>query len=260
MTVGSHERRDCLAASRAVACHFAWDFVARSPFHTATSATPPTARSVDADLGEDLDRELAALPLGQGLHDGDGRLGRGSCATDSTVTEKTRLPVEATDPVAEVPRPSVRTTCSPSRRRRTATAWCASSPVTSTRVPGAAPSRDSTRWTGSDTPAQPWKASRSRPNIDLCGASILPSGCSSPRIAASSRSSSSWRGSRRVGVSTATLTTGRRDRRAGSARRSRGPPARCPTACRGGCRGRTSSPSPRTRRTTRAGRPRAAAA
>ena len=63
--MGSHERRDCLAASRAVACHFAWDFVARSPFQTATERDAAHGTiAVDADLGEDLDGELAAVPLG----------------------------------------------------------------------------------------------------------------------------------------------------------------------------------------------------
>ena len=64
MTVGSHERRDCLAASRAVACHFACDFAARSPFQTATERDGrPRHDAVDADLGQHLDGELAAVAL-----------------------------------------------------------------------------------------------------------------------------------------------------------------------------------------------------
>ena len=75
VTVGSHERRDCLAGlaggglplrvglRRALALpdrHRA----GRGPRHDA----------VDADLGEHLDGELAAVALGQRLHDGDRRL------------------------------------------------------------------------------------------------------------------------------------------------------------------------------------------
>ena len=36
VTSGNHARRDCFAASRAVACHLASDFAARSPRQTAT--------------------------------------------------------------------------------------------------------------------------------------------------------------------------------------------------------------------------------
>ena len=52
VTVGSHERRDCLAASRAVACHFACDFAARSPFQTATEreAAHGTIRSTPTSV------------------------------------------------------------------------------------------------------------------------------------------------------------------------------------------------------------------
>ena len=57
--------------------------------------------------------------------------------------------VEATRPVATRPEPSVSITLSPTRSRRTATAWCASSPVTSTVEPAAASTSDGTQWTGS---------------------------------------------------------------------------------------------------------------
>ena len=107
-----------------------------------------------ADLGEHLDGELAAVALGQRLDDDErGRRLGGVRSTEDTVTENTRLPVEATAPTTDVPAPSVRTTCSPTRSRRTATAWCASSPVTSTASPTPTPDSDGTRWTGRDISA-----------------------------------------------------------------------------------------------------------
>ena len=44
-------------------------------------ARPPTARSGDADLGEHLDRELAAVALGQRLHDDAAGVGSGTWST-----------------------------------------------------------------------------------------------------------------------------------------------------------------------------------
>ena len=69
--------------------------------------------------------------------------------TDSTRTAKTRFPVDATTPRTDVPAPSVSTTGSPDRSRRTATAWWASSPSTVTSAPTSTPVSDGTRWTGS---------------------------------------------------------------------------------------------------------------
>ena len=207
VTSGSHERRDCLAASRAVAGPPGVRLRGALALpHRDRARCGPRHDPVDADLGEHLDGQLAALALGQRLHDRDGRLGAlGAVERHRRETVKTRLPVEATSPVTEVPRPSVSMTCSPSRSRRTATAWCASSPVTSTTEPTTTPPSDSTRWTGRDiSPGRRRGAGRT----STCGAPRPGRrACSSPRIAASSRSSSSWRGSSRVGVSTAMLTT-----------------------------------------------------
>ena len=129
------------------------------------------------------------------------------------------------------PRPSsmmllVSTTCSPTRSRRTATAWCASSPSTVQRSrrrrrrPGPAPGRRAGD-IGVPSVACPGRCAAGRRRTSNPGCT-WPDGCSSSRIAASSRRISSCRGSSLVGVS----TTYRDDqvaalRRAGRARRGR---------------------------------------
>ena len=97
-TSGNHDRRACLAASRAVERQRASDFAARSPFQTATeraaahgtiSATPTSVSTSTASSPRS--------PFGQRLHDDDGRLGARARPTPSaTVTANTRLPVAAT--------------------------------------------------------------------------------------------------------------------------------------------------------------------
>ena len=78
-TSGNHARRACLAASRAVERQRARDFAARSPFQTATlrAAAHGTIRG-DADLGQHLDGELAAVALGQRLDHHERGSGAGS--------------------------------------------------------------------------------------------------------------------------------------------------------------------------------------
>ena len=67
------------------------------------------------------------------------------------------------------------TTGSPTRSRRTATAWCASSPSTTTTWPGRdARPATGTRWTRQRH--QTLKASRNRLNTDLCAARTEPVG------------------------------------------------------------------------------------
>ena len=79
-TTGCQARRACLAASRAVLCHFACDFAARSPFQTATLRAAAQGHDPRrTDLGQHLDRELAAVALGQRLH--DGHVGVGSATS-----------------------------------------------------------------------------------------------------------------------------------------------------------------------------------
>ena len=108
-----------------------------------------------------------------------------------------------TAPATDVPAPSVSTTCSPTRSRRTATAWCASSPSTVDLVAdrdAAERRRRGGPGATSDSAGQcGLNASRSRPNTDLLPGRTWPVGFSSSRIAASSRSSSSCRASSRVG-------------------------------------------------------------
>ena len=103
-----------------------------------------------------------------------------------------------TTQVAEVPAPSTSTTCSPTRVRRTTTAWRASSPSTTTVVAGGDAGHRAEE-DGERHGQRGLKASRSRPNTDLCGLWMCPSGDSSLRSAASSRSSSSCRSSSRPG-------------------------------------------------------------
>ena len=216
------------------------------PRHTATRARRrPRHDDVDADLGEHLDGELAAVALG----DAPGR---------------------------RPPRGSRARRCRPRRRSRTATSCAVAATVHRGRRTGAVGQRRPARRRGSASPrrrAAPRRrststaspaatagergvherpagssgglnASRSRPNTDLCGAWTWPSGDSSSRSAASSRSSSSWRSSSRVGVSTTirddqVAAAGAAQRRA---RRGRAAPSRCRTGCRARCRARRSSP------------------
>ena len=148
-TVGNHERRACLAASRAVADHFACDLVARSPRQTATDRDAAHGTIMSTPISVSISTASSPRsPLGSACTTVTDGCAGSTSSTDDTVTVKTRLPVDATSPSAVVPAPSVSTTCSPTRRRRTATAWCASSPVTSTVPPPVTPAREGTRWTG----------------------------------------------------------------------------------------------------------------
>ena len=122
-TSGCQVRRDCLAASRAVERQRASPLAIRSPFHTATERVGrPRHDPGHADLGEQLDGQLAPVALRQRLHHRDRRLRLGWDSTLVASTVKTRLPVLVTEPVSEAPAPSVSTTDSPTRSRRTATA------------------------------------------------------------------------------------------------------------------------------------------
>ena len=240
-----------MAASRAVARHFARDLAARSPFQTATErdAAHGTMRA-DADLGQHLDRELAAVALRERLDDGDRRLtARRVGRREATVTEKARLPVAATSPTAARPAPV-------GEHDALAHPQPADGDRVVRLVAGdldgrphlATPSSDGTRWTGrliGRGHQSPLNASRSRPNMPLCSSRTWPVGFSSPRIAASSRSSSSWRASSRVGVSTSTVTT-RSPRPAPQARHAATAEhlGRPRTGCRAGSRARRRSRHP----------------
>ena len=153
-TSGNHDRRACLAASRAVERQRDSDFTARSPFQTATlrDAAQGTIRAAPISVSIST-ASSPRSPLGSACTTTSSGSGRAASRTAATVTVKTRLPVLATSPVTERPAPSVSTTGSPTRSRRTATAWWASSPVTSTAEPTVTPSSDGTTCTGSDISA-----------------------------------------------------------------------------------------------------------
>jgi hypothetical protein len=79
VTSRSQARRDCFAASRAVD---------RPPIPRPArdgALGGPRDDGVDADLGHQLDRELAAVALGQSLRDGQSRPGRGDRANRSHI-------------------------------------------------------------------------------------------------------------------------------------------------------------------------------
>ena len=69
-TSGCQARRACLAASRAVACHFAWARAARSPFQTATLrvAAQGTTVATPTSVSTSTARSPRS-PFGQRLHD-----------------------------------------------------------------------------------------------------------------------------------------------------------------------------------------------
>ena len=241
------------------------DFAARSPFQTATlRAAAHGTIGCDADLGEHLDRELAAVALGERLHDDQPRAsGRGSwrrrrpdrehpLAGRVTVAGRRRPGAVGEHDLLPHPQPAYghgvvglvaghldrRSGLDPGERRHQVDRQASSAHA-------------SVRWLN---------ASRSRPKTDLRPGPTWPVGCSSPRIAASSRSSSSWRASSRVGVSTTMVhdeVAARR--RAGRGRRARASPARRRTGCRAGSRARSWSRAPE-RRPRRRGRPRGSAA
>src|SRR6478735_2022595 len=150
-TLGNHERRACLAASRAVARHLASDFAARSPFQTATlrDAAHGTTRATPISVSTST-ASSPRSPLGSACTTTTSGAGGSTDHIVSTVSVKTRLPVVATGPSTDVPAPSVRTTRSPTRSRRTATAWWASSPSTVTSAPSPTPASEGTRCTGRD--------------------------------------------------------------------------------------------------------------
>ena len=205
VTSGSHVRRDCFPDSRAVARQRASDFAARSPrqvptqraaaqgtiLSTPTSVSTSTASSARSPLG------IACTTVTTGV-------GAGRTETSETEADNDDFEVSVTVQVADVPAPSTSTTCSPTLVRRTTTACRASGPVSVTRSPAPTPVTGP-RKTGSVIVGP--KASLSRPNTDFCGELIRPSGDSSWRSWASSRSSCCWRSSRRPGVSTSTVTT-----------------------------------------------------
>ena len=150
-TSGNHARRDCFAASRAVARHRASDLSARSPRQTATDRAAAHGTTVgDADLGEHLDGELAAVALGQGLHDGDAAApARARLATSATSTVRRRLPVACTTPgdrrAGAVGERELLAHAEPAYGDRVVGL------VTGDldRSPGPTPASDSTQWTGS---------------------------------------------------------------------------------------------------------------
>ena len=178
-----------MAASRAVARHLSADFAARSPFHTATQreaaqgTTTATPTSVSTSTASS-----PRSPFGSAWTTTTLGTGSGWSRTADTTTSNEPFEVAATSPTAERPAPSVSTTASPTRSRRTVTAWCASAPVTVTVAPTAAvQGRDQVDRQGHQCGLN---ASRNRLKTDFC-ARTEPSGDSSPRSAASSRSSSS---------------------------------------------------------------------
>ena len=236
MTVGSHERRDCLAASRAVACHFACDFAARSPFQTATerAAAHGTIRSTPTSVSTST-ASSPRSPLGSACTTVKAGLGPlGAYDGRSTATANTRLPVDATSPAAEVP-------AAVGQHDLLALAQASYGDGVVRLVTGHLDDRadrpprpgTATRWTGSDTAQPALKASRSRPNIDLCGRLDLALG----RLLATDRRELAQQlllarveAGRGVDgdVDDQVATTAAQAR----APRSRGSPARCRTGCR----------------------------
>ena len=205
---GTTTRRACLAASRAVERQRASDFAARSPFQTATlrAAAHGTIRATPTSVSTST-ASSPRSPFGIAWTTVDRRARRAARRRRRRDRHRERPACRstATAPVTDRPRPSVSTTASPTRSRRTATAWCASSPVDLDRR--ARPRRrraTGTRWTGRDIGGSVLVEGVAEPaeHAACCSARTWPVGFSSPRIAASSRSSSSWRGSSRVGVST----------------------------------------------------------
>ena len=146
----NHARRACLEASRAVVRQRASGLGERARPPT----RPPIARQPMARSARHRSRSAPRPPARRGRPSGSpGRLSRTAPAEVCRAPSRPRprrlaLAVATTGPDTDRPSPSVRTTASPTRSRRTATAWCASSPVTSTVEPTAAPSSDGTQWTG----------------------------------------------------------------------------------------------------------------
>ncbi len=136
VTAGHHARRDCLAASRAVARHFSSERAPRSPCHcwtqraaihgtissTPTSVASSTASSPRSPLASAWART---------------RRGAGASSTDRAVTaRRTRSwPRPVTTQVARAPSPSTTSTTSPVRSRRTVAAWWPSGPVSTRCAP-----------------------------------------------------------------------------------------------------------------------------
>ena len=144
----------------------------RGPFaapHPDRARRGPRDDPVDADLGEHLDRELGPVALRDRLHDGHRRGRRGARPRPTTPTRS--APTSRSRSRHRWPRCRCRRPARPAHRpamRRTTTAWCASSPSTTTVAPAATPVTGP-RKTGSDTGQRGLNASRSRPNTDLCG-------------------------------------------------------------------------------------------
>jgi hypothetical protein len=123
-----------LAASCAVLRQRRSALSPRSPFHCCTQrAAVQGTTGVDPNLGHQLDRQLAAVALGERLHDREPRLGAGStsrCCTSSTTSSR---PTSTTAQRARVPRPSTSSTTSPARSRFAPAACRPSAPVSRTR-------------------------------------------------------------------------------------------------------------------------------
>ena len=161
VTSGNRARRACLPASRAVDRHRAERPVAALPrpaHHAALCG--PRDHHVHADLGHQLDRQLAALPLGNGLGHGHSRVG----GRDRAPVPDGQFQRPALGPVtthsASWPAPSVRSTRSPAVSLRTSAACRPSGPDSTTWSP--ASSAGSARNTGG-------RVSRGRPPALLPG-------------------------------------------------------------------------------------------
>ena len=145
-TSGNHERRDCLAASRAVLRHLASALACLSPRQTDTEleaahgtiTSTPTSVSISTASSPRSPFGIACTTTTRGISGG-------LVTTASTVAVSDDPSVPATVTVAVVPAPSVSATCSPTRIRFTTTACRPSSPASSTVSPATSPAR--TGWT-----------------------------------------------------------------------------------------------------------------
>ncbi len=181
MTSGSHDRRDCLPASRAVARHFASDFAARSPRQTPTqrAAAHGTIRSAPISVSTST-ASSARSPLGIACTTVTVGIGRSVVETDRTSAVKDDLVVSTTVQVAAVPAPSTSTTCSPDP----GTSYDDGVPrLVALHHDGVTDgdARHRAEEDGEGHGQRGLKASLSRPKRDLCGGWILPSGDSSWR-------------------------------------------------------------------------------
>jgi hypothetical protein len=135
-TSGSHARWACLAASRAIVRQRATPLTAFAASHLEMlrAACQGTIASTPSSVA-DCTANSSRSPFARACTSTTRGCGGSTSRRVPTRTTTSFGDTASHSPSNQTPRPSPTVTCSPTRRRRTAAAWCASAPVRTTASP-----------------------------------------------------------------------------------------------------------------------------